>query len=408
MYTEESLQLQNELLNTLVIGGGLKELTASLSRFMGKEVIISNPTHRILESTLAGESFKQEQFLEVLPLNPRVPGRVQILAGEEQLEALVVELSRNRKRLGFLYICHPGTDEDNRLKILIHQARNVCVLELQKLDEIQESNRQYRDAFLFDLLYGNMEENEDIISRAKIWDWDLSLPHIVTVFELEDYEAYSQDHYLVSTLQDIVQAVTLPLDKEAIHLAKNEEVILVLPAEEKKRRDYKAYLNMVVNQVLAQVEERLASRVVRVGVGRKYDQPSEIFRSYQEAKVAVKLSALLKGKGPATYFRELGVDRILYNHDKQELIEFQREMLAELEAHDKHNTELLDTLESYLTHHCDLKATANDLFLHTNSLRYRLKRIEEILDMDLEDFDTIVSLVIAYKIKHLISVKEKL
>lgn len=404
MYTEESLKLQNDLLNTLVNGGGLKEVIGSIARFVGQEVLITSPSHRILHSTLYEPGFNEGDFLKVTLLNPPVPGRVQIQAGAISIEALAIELSHAAKRLGFLLICNPGLDEDNRLKILIHQARNICVLELQKQAEIIENSRYYQDAFLFDLLYGNMEENEDIIVRAKTWNWDFTLPHLVTVFELEDYEPYSQDHHTVTFLKEIAQGVMESLNKPVIIMDKNEEVILILPIEEKKRQVYKAYLNMIISQVLSQVAERLAPRVVRVGVGRKYDQPTEIFRSYQEAKVAVKLSALLKDKGPITYFRELGVERILYSHDKQELLEFYREILSELEAQDKQKNELIDTLENYLTYHCDLKATANALFLHPNSLRYRLKRIEEILEIDIQDFDTIVSLVIAFKIKHLVTI----
>ncbi|KTE93745.1 transcriptional regulator [Desulfitobacterium hafniense] len=407
MMVEESLQLQNELLNKLVQGGGLKELVDSAAHFVQREVVIANTSNRVLESTFS-EGFSQGEFFAVLPLQPPVPGRVQLQAGEKKAEALVVELSHDAKRLGFLFICDPGADEDNRLKVLIHQARNVFVLELQKKAELLENSRNYQDAFLFDLLYGNMEDNEDIIARGKLWGWDLSLPHVVTAFELEDYESYSQDHYLVTTLHDIIQSVAQSLDKTVILMEKNEEVVLALPVEARKRRDLKAYLNMIINQVLAQAEERLAPRVIRVGVGRRYEQPSELFRSYQEAKVAVKLSALLKDKGPIVYFRELGVERILYSHDKQELLEFHREILAELETQDKQKNELIETLENYLVYHCDLKATADALFLHPNSLRYRLKRIEEILDLDLEDFDTRVSLVIAFKIKHLIHSKERL
>lgn len=408
MVTEESLKLQNELLTTLVTGGGLKELGESLSSFVKKEVILANPSRRVIESTLSDKGFRQGDFFDVIPLNPPIPGRVWILAGETTMEALAIELSHGTKRLGFLFICDPGADEDNRLKVLIHQARNICVLEMQKQEELLESNRHYQEAFLFDLFYGNMEDNEDIKARAKIWGWDFTQPYVVTVFELEDYEAYSEDHYLVTNLQDIIQSIVQPLDKSFILMKKNEEVILALPIEGNKRRDFKAYLNMIINQVLAQAEERFGSRVVRVGVGRKYEEPSELFRSYQEAKVAVKLSVLLKGKGRMSYFRDLGVERILYSHDKQELLEFYREILADLEAQDKQKNELVETLENYLSHHCDLKATANALFLHPNSLRYRLKRIEEILDVDMEDFDTIVALVIAFKIRHLVSVKEKL
>lgn len=406
MFNQESLSLQNELINTLVLGGGLKELIKKASGILGYDLLFTNPAQRIMESTISDTAFVEGEFITVTPLSPPVPGRVQIHVGEESIEVLVMELSHTSKRLGFLFLCHPGEDKDNRLKILIHQIRNLFVLELQKQVELQENNRQYGDAFLYDLLYGNMEENEDIIARGKIWGWDLSLPYVVCVFELLDYESYSQDHYLIEQLLETVKLVLSPVNKKYMLMDKNEEVILIISVEEKKRRDKKAYLDMLISQILAQAEKFLATRVIRVGIGHKYEQSTQIFRSYQEAKVAVKLGGLLQEKGSLIYFGELGVDRILYSHDKQELEEFYLEVLAELESQDKQKNELMETLEKYLINNFDLKATANALFLHPNSLRYRLKRIEEILDLDLEDFDIRVSLVIAFKIRHILDYKE--
>ena len=65
----------------------------------------------------------------------------------------------------------------------------------------------------------------------------------------------------------------------------------------------------------------------------------------------------------------------------------------------------METLEAYINHGCDLKATAKALFLHPNSLRYRLKKIEEVLERDLEDLETKVDLVVAFKIKKLLGLQ---
>ena len=123
--------------------------------------------------------------------------------------------------------------------------------------------------------------------------------------------------------------------------------------------------------------------------------------------MALKLGRLKsykeKEKENIPFFKELGLTRILYNHDKQELAEFYWETLGELDHYAlAQNSELMDTLEKYLTYRGDLKETAQALFLHPNTLRYRLKKIEEILDVNLEELDTKLSLLTAFKIKYLI------
>ncbi len=403
MHTDELLNFQNELLNKLVSGGGLGELMKHIATFLKKEVLLTNPSQRVLASSASNEEFSEGRLLKISNVTP-VSSRAFVTTKEQSVEVLSIELRNSEKRLGFLYICEPGADEDHRIEMLSYQSKSACVLELQKQEELLENKRQYRDAFLFDLLYGNIDESKDIITAGEIWGWDLNLPQIVTVFEIEDFEPYSEDIQLVNLILDIVYSVLQQhdYDKRAILTQKNEEIVLILPMSDQNRRDNQAYMNMLINQIKAQADVRLNERKVRIGVGRDYAEPTEIFRSYQEAKVALKLGYLLQGDDRSPFFIDLGVERILYNHDLQELKEFYRETLEELEQYDKsQKNDLMETLESFIFHRCDLKKTADALFLHKNTLRYRLKKIEEILKINMEDFNEILSLMIAFKIKYL-------
>lgn len=401
MHTDELLNFQNELLNKLVSGGGLRELAKQITTLLKREVLITNPSQRILASTSSKEDFSEGKLLRIANVDP-ISSRSIVTTGEQEVEVFGIDLSNSEKRLGFLLICEPGADEDRKIEILGHQARMACVLELQKQEELLESKRQHRDSFLFDLLYGNIEENKDIITMGEIWGWDLKIPQVVTVFELEDFEPYSADLHVVEIILEIVQSVLQHQDKKAILMKKNEEVVLILPMEDQSRRGSKAYMNMLLSQMKAQLEGRLNQRKVRVGVGRDYADPTEIFRSYQEAKVALKLGYLLQEHNRTPFFIDLGVERILYNHEHQELKDFYQETLGDLEHYDKsQKNELMETLEKYVSHRFDLKETADALFLHKNTLRYRLKKIEEILQIDMEDFNEILSLMVAFKIKYL-------
>jgi len=190
-------------------------------------------------------------------------------------------------------------------------------------------------------------------------------------------------------------------------LTKKEEVVVIFANEKETRHDQKAYMETFVKKVLKAGEE-MAPRTVRVGAGRIYKDPSEIFRSYQEAKVALVVGRIININGTTPSFRELGLTRILYNHDHQELLEFYKETLGELERYDgEQNSDLLNTMEKYLLYRCDLNTAADVLFLHPNTLRYRLKKIAEILDVDLNDFDTKLNLMVAFKIVYLLKKEER-
>lgn len=392
---------QTELLNTLASGGGLRELARQISAALGRGVIIINSSHRILVSTISNADVSEGKLLKIATTGP-IPDQVTVFPEEQPIEVLVTELRNSVKRLGFLLICEPGLADHERLKTIAQEASLACVLELQKQEELLEQGRQYKDDFLFDLLYGNIGDPADIIMRGGFWGWNFKRPHVVLVFELQDFERYSGDPQLMEILDQIVQTVVESLNEKAIVLLKNEQVILVLPLEKKSRREKSDYINMIIQKVRAQSKEHLESRVIWVGVGKEYSNPTELFRSYQEAKVASTLGSLLQEQSHTPFFTDLGIDRILYNHDRQELEEFYQETLEPLEEYDRlQKNELMETLNKYVVNHCDLKQTADDLFLHPNTLRYRLKRIEEILEIDIKDFDTILSLIVAFKIQYL-------
>ena len=116
-----------------------------------------------------------------------------------------------------------------------------------------------------------------------------------------------------------------------------------------------------------------------------------------------RVGRLVPSCGGVPVFSDLGMVRLLYNNDRRELEEFYHETLGELEQYDQElGNDLTTTLKSYLAHSCDLKRTAQALFLHPNTLRYRLKKVEELLEIDLEDLDTKLDLMIAFKIKYLL------
>lgn len=207
---------------------------------------------------------------------------------------------------------------------------------------------------------------------------------------------------MILLINDLVQSITIQILERPIILAKRDQVISILPVEKPTRREEKAFLKMFVDKVNQEIRQRLEGRTVRAGIGRVYASAGELFRSYQEAKVAIELGYMMDSDRGTPFFSELGLERLLHNHDQQELTEFHNEVLGGLDKLERTlKDELLGTLEKYLFNQCNLKATANMLFLHPNTLRYRLKKAEEILELDLEDFDTKLNLITALKIKHL-------
>ena len=85
--------------------------------------------------------------------------------------------------------------------------------------------------------------------------------------------------------------------------------------------------------------------------------------------------------------------------DVRVLDEYVETQLGILLSYDGINTgSLCETLENYLKHNCNAKRTSEAMYVHRNTLNYRLKKISELLNCDLEDMNKCLSLKLAFLI----------
>lgn len=382
---DAAIILQNQLIDLMLNGESLNEMLHAVQLALNSQLLILNHSFIVWAST--DPAIRSGERLDLTEIDVQRDRLVPLKAGG--------------KKAGFLVAVDFGQNDEN--ENLLEEAAKLCALKLGQMEQLMAVKRNYKDAFLFDLLYGNMENTQEIISRGHLWGWDLAKPHQVVVFEIRDYDQYTDSHALADQMVRIVSGEIAKSGKP-ICMLKGGEVIAALEMERKTAKEERAFIHAFFQNVMLKFREQFPNRKIRCGVGRKYRSPLDIFRSYQEGKIALRLGELLGYENTAPFFGELGLTRILYNHDKQELLEFYKETLEPLYSHiSDQGNQLMDTLEQYLLKNGDLKETAQSLFLHPNTLRYRLKKIEEILDINLEDLDTKLSLITAFKIKHLIN-----
>jgi purine catabolism regulator len=125
----------------------------------------------------------------------------------------------------------------------------------------------------------------------------------------------------------------------------------------------------------------------------------DIHESYAEAQKAIKLSRVLK-KDKIIFYDDLGIYKLLEDFSETDSIkEFYDSYLGSLiQYDDEHNAELLHTLESLIKNDWNIKETAEKLFVHYNTVKYRMKRISKILGIDLQDPEQKFNLALSLKL----------
>jgi DNA-binding PucR family transcriptional regulator len=102
--------------------------------------------------------------------------------------------------------------------------------------------------------------------------------------------------------------------------------------------------------------------------------------AYLQAQHALSAIPVVAAGGRVAVFDDLGVLRfLLAPADRGELVGFARKTLGPVIDYDRgHNAELVRTVEVYLANDCNLQRTAEHLYVHPKTVRYRLDRVEEL------------------------------
>jgi len=143
---------------------------------------------------------------------------------------------------------------------------------------------------------------------------------------------------------------------------------------------------------------RVFGQTISIAYGQTY-RLDELHKSYNEARIAMTLTRLMGKKNFVKQFSEMGVFTCLFSSNLDVLKKFALNTLGRLFDYDQaNNTQLLDTLRQLLDNNINLKYTADKLCIHVNTVDYRIKKVEELLNIDFSTIETRVNLYMAIKV----------
>lgn len=168
---------------------------------------------------------------------------------------------------------------------------------------------------------------------------------------------------------------------------------------------YKSYIGILVPDVSEKQAQELARLAVNedvsIGVSWPFSNIAEFKRHFNQAVSSIKQAQRFGRANEVFDYSDFHYYDLLYNYTgKIPLKHYCHPALRVLREYDKaNNTELYVTLRTYLEHKNNLRATAEALFIHRNTLVYRINRINELLKLDLGNINVIYSLVDSFRIE---------
>jgi sugar diacid utilization regulator len=281
-------------------------------------------------------------------------------------------------------------DGDMRLLVTEHAA-TICGVILGRERVVAAAARQVRDDLVEGLLLGTAHGNSEVGRWARHLGYDASREHRVLTVAIEptgsegaagsaagalrERVATAIDHFFTSRTPGATIAI------------REGEVVIVVPHQGAQSAAGKATAQLA-GACLARMRVLFPQAVVTVGIGGSCREPTEIARSYGEARRTINALIRLGRQGQAVAFEDLGIHRLLLQvPDLAELKSFATDILGELDRqHPQRGAELLVTLACYFRENNSPMRAAQKLHVHPNTVTYRIRRVQEITGLRLDTY----------------------
>jgi purine catabolism regulator len=399
---ERGVRLHAQLSQLEAEGQGLSGLVKAMSEISGRGVLIQDKRGRVLSqhpsSTLLSiwdDVLEHLGGLESLPESlverrrtGNQPGIVvqQIPGG---LERLVAPITVGEVARGYLSLVGMAGEMDELDQLVAEQGVLVSAVEMARNKAIREAEKRLKGDLLTALVQDNLSPRE-----ARLWvqamGFDLAQAHVALRFAWDSPSSPS-----LRRLETLVNGEVSRLGLQVIVSPMEAEIICIcqIPAAENRPE-----LALVFGQAVLDQEAREFPDIPgRCGVGTVAPALENWRASLRHAGQALELARRLSIHKPL-YYGDLSVYRLLFQLEHSpEVIAFQEETIGSLLDYEGSN-ELLHTLEAFFEHHGNLSQTAEALFIHRNTLIYRMERIAAITNLDLDNPENRLAIQLALRI----------
>ena len=156
-----------------------------------------------------------------------------------------------------------------------------------------------------------------------------------------------------------------------------------------------------LNKTATQIEEALrvgGESTVVVGIGTIATHLRDLAKSYKEAQIAIEVGKVFDTEKYIINYENLGIGRLIYQLPTTLCEMFLQEVFKKnpIDALDK---ETLFTIHKFFENNLNVSETARKLFVHRNTLVYRLEKIKKLTGLDLREFDDAITFKVALMVK---------
>ena len=260
-------------------------------------------------------------------------------------------------------------------QMAVCQIRNLVMSFAEQFD---------RNNFMQNIILGNMLI-VDIYGKAKKHHIQ-EVPRVVFVIDTGS-KNNDMAMELVKNLADI-------RSKDFVTCVDQHSIVLIKDVSHIKEEEMEERLSKIAGSLADNLHMEAMIRV-RVGYGNVVTQLPEIAESYQEARMALEVGRVFYAKYDTISYGKLGIGRLIYQLPMSLCNMFIKEVFGEKIPDILDDEEAMSTINKFFENNLNISETARQLYVHRNTLVYRLERIEKSIGLDIRTFDDAITFRIA-------------
>ena len=276
-------------------------------------------------------------------------------------------------QLEYVLLANGGSDDVYMVgKIAAFQIQNLLVAYKERFD---------KDNFIKNLLLDNLLL-VDIYNRAKKLHIDTEVRRVIFIIETK--------HEKDSSALDNMRGLLGNKAKDFVTAVDEKNVIVVKKLEE---QDGPAELEKTA-QNFYEILKNDGEEDILIAYGTVINDIKEVSKSYKEAKLALDVGKIFFSEKNVIAFSELGIGRLIYQLPVPLCKMFIREIF-EGKSPDDFDEETLTTINKFFENNLNVSETSRQLYIHRNTLVYRLDKLQKSTGLDLRVFEDAITFKIA-------------
>ena len=346
--------ISNQILQSNI--DGLKEITRI-------DLCVCDIEGKVLASTFENAEEYESSILAFVDS----PADSQVISGYQFFKVF------DAHQLEYILLAKGGSDDVYMVgKLAAFQIQNLLVAYKERFD---------KDNFIKNLLLDNLLL-VDIYNRAKKLHIETNVKRVVFLIETKN----DKDVNALETVRGLFSTKT----KDFITAVDEKNIILV---KEVKPGETYADLEKTANTILDMLNTEAMTKV-HIAFGTIVNEIKDVSRSYKEAKMALDVGKIFYSGKNVVAYSNLGIGRLIYQLPLPLCRMFIKEIF-DGKSPDDFDEETLTTINKFFENSLNVSETSRQLYIHRNTLVYRLDKLQKSTGLDLRVFEDAITFKIA-------------